>query len=114
MTAAKYDISIDQGSDFSVTITVSEGGNPKTLVGFGARASMRKHLDAEASTDFVCSIPSPLLGQIAMNMPHSSSKSLKAGDYVYDLEIYTGSEGYEESVSRIMQGKATLNREVTR
>lgn len=114
MTAAKYDINIDQGSDFSITVTISDNGSAKNLTGFGARASMRKHLDATDATDFVCSVSSALNGQVTMNMPHSSTKSLKAGDYVYDLEIYTGTEGSEASVSRIMQGKATLNREVTR
>jgi hypothetical protein len=114
MTAAKYDLSIDQGSDFSIVLTISEDGSAKNLTNFSARGSMRKHLDADSSSAFECTIPSPLSGQVKMFMSHSVSAALKAGNYVYDLELYTGTTGAEDSVSRIMQGSVALNREVTR
>jgi len=37
MTAARYDLVIDQGSDFALEFTVSESGTVKNLTGYSAR-----------------------------------------------------------------------------
>ena len=41
MSAARYNLVIDQGSDFAVSLVISEDGNVKDLAGFSARAQMR-------------------------------------------------------------------------
>lgn len=116
MTAAKYDLEIDQGSSFSTAITVNEGGSTKNLQGFGARASMRPSIDSPDSqkTDFTFDLASAGLGVIIMKLSHTVSSALTAGVYFYDLEIFEGDAGSETSVTRLMQGKVTINPEVTR
>ena len=46
-----------------------------------------------------------------MELEASTSSSLAAGQYVYDLEIYTSGDS---TVKRILQGDVTITPEVTR
>ena len=41
MSAARYDLVIDQGSDFAIEFTVNESGSAKNLSGYSARAQLR-------------------------------------------------------------------------
>ena len=41
MTAARYDLVIDQGSDFAIELTVKENETVKNLSGYSARAQIR-------------------------------------------------------------------------
>ena len=46
-----------------------------------------------------------------MQLPATTSAALAAGQYVYDLEIYTANDSI---VKRIIQGDVTITPEVTR
>ena len=46
-----------------------------------------------------------------MELPAATSSSATAGQYVYDLEIYTASDAM---VSRLIKGTCTIDREITR
>lgn len=113
MTAGKYDITIEQGSDFSLTLNVKQGGVARNLNGYTARGSMRKTYDATTAHDFTFGALDST-GVIVMEMSHADTAQLDAESYVYDVEIYTGTGGASDSVTRLIQGKATVLREVTR
>lgn len=111
MTAGKYDITIEQGSDFSLTLTVKEGGAVKNLTGFTARGSMRKTYDDTTAHDFTFTSDYDSTGIIIMKMPYSTTDDLDAGFYVYDVElVHSGND----TVQRLIEGKAEVTREVTR
>lgn len=115
MSAGTYNLTIDQGSDFSTIFSITETVNGNTaarnLTGWSARASMRPTLESETSYDFDCVVISPgLAGKIKMSLPYTRSLNIPAGIYHYDLEIYKGTS----NVSRLMQGQIALTREVTR
>lgn len=113
MAAATYNLSIDQGSDFILDLTVKEGGAVKNLTGYSARAQLRsKKSDATLAASFICTVKDPATsGQISIELPNSVSSALTAGRYFYDLEIYTANDN---TVKRLIQGEAVLNQEVTR
>ena len=112
MSAATYNIEIDQGSDFNIEIEVKEDGSVKNLTGYSARAQARSaEEDSNAAFSFTCSIPTPTNGKVLMNLPAATSSSTTAGQYVYDLEIYTSSDA---AVSRLIKGTCTIDREITR
>ena len=46
MSAGKYDIKVDQGSDFSLQLTVQEDGSAKSLSGFSVRGQVRPTKDS--------------------------------------------------------------------
>jgi len=115
MTAAKYNITIDQGSDFLIFFTLKDSsGGTRNITGYEARASMRPLYDLESSTsyDFSCGVTDPgTTGKIIMSLSSGKNSDIPAGLYAYDLEIFNTGAG---SVERVIHGRATLRREVTR
>jgi len=109
MAAGKYNITIDQGSDFSIQLTVKESGVTKNLTGFSARAQLRPtQTSSTLSATFTCAITNASGGILTMSLAHSTTAGLSGGKYTYDLEIYTGSV-----VQRLIQGTATVRANVT-
>ncbi len=113
MTAAIYDLVVDQGSDFAIDLTITEGGSAKNLTGYSGRAQIRTtHAASSATASFTCSVTSPASnGIMKMELSASTTTGITAGRYVYDLEIYTSSDAI---VKRLIQGTVTINPEVTR
>ena len=112
MSAARYNITIDQGSDYAETFTMSLDDVVVDLTGYSARAQMRKSaLHAEVAATFVCTIPDPATGAIHMKMPHAISSAAVSGNFVYDLEIFTAGDA---AATRLIYGDVNLTPEVTR
>ena len=113
MAAANYDLTIDQGTTFAIDITVNEGGSIKDLSGYSARAQMRSTKTATSvAASFTCTVLTPATqGKVKMKLSPATTSAMTAGVYFYDLEIHTASDGI---VKRLIEGKVTLNQEVTR
>jgi hypothetical protein len=118
--AATYNISADQGSTFLLTITYGQPGaatpTPVDLTGFGARMQVRTAagdptalLDASTVNGFIV-LGGPA-GTININIPATLMTALAAGNYKYDLDIY--SSDATPIVTRLIQGSFKLNAEVT-
>tara|TARA_B100001778_G_C18480619_1_gene580144 strand:- start:335 stop:667 length:333 start_codon:yes stop_codon:yes gene_type:complete len=110
MAAGKYNIRIDQGSDFSIQLTVKESGSAKNITGYSARAQLRSSITSSSITaTFTCTITNAANGILTMALPAATTTNITPGNYVYDLEIVTGS-----AVQRLIEGTATVRAEVTR
>jgi hypothetical protein len=110
MSAGTYNIKIDQGSDFSLQLTVQEDGTAKNLAGFSARAQLRPTIDSSTLTaTFTCTITDSANGILTMALPYTTTENVGVGQYYYDLELYTASTS-----QRLIQGTATVAGEVTR
>ena len=80
MSAARYNLVIDQGSDFAVNFTVKDNGSAKDLTGYSARAQMRTTKSASSvAATFTCSIPTPANGTVVMSLPNATSSAMAAG-----------------------------------
>jgi len=112
MTAARYDLVIDQGSDFAIELTVKENETVKNLSGYNARAQIRPTKSSSTlSGTFVCSIAAGTDGKVQMTLPNATSNGIAAGNYQYDLEIFTSSDLI---VTKLLYGEVVLNQGVTR
>jgi len=113
MSAANYDLVIDQGSTFAIELTVKESGSAKNLTTYAARAQTRStKTSSTVAGTFTCTIPSPATdGKVKMELAAATSSGMEAGLYYYDLEIHTPNDGI---VKRLLEGKVTLNQEITR
>lgn len=112
MTAATYNLTIDQGSDFAIQLTLAENGSAKDLTGYSARAQLRPtKASSTLSATFTCTVTDAAAGIIRMALGNSVTAALSAGIYYYDLEIFTSGDGV---VTRLIEGQATINQEVTR
>jgi len=112
MTAAAFNLTIDQGSDFAIDLVVKDDDVVKNLTGYLARAQMRTTKGASTvAATFTCTIINATSGALKMELTNAVSSAISAGKYYYDLELYTSGNTI---VSRLMQGTVILTPEVTR
>lgn len=103
-------IYIDQGTTFSLSVFVSDlNGDPKDLTNYTAAAQMRKSYYTSSAIDFTAEVTLPLDGEVAISLTSSETSNIKAGRYVYDIEI-TG----ENETLRVLEGIVVINPEVTK
>jgi len=110
--AAKANIVIDQGADFSTTITVSDDADaPVDLTGYTGSGQIRKHYTSNTAIDLDVTFDSPRSsGKVTIGLSRSVSSAMEAGRYVYDVEITSAADVR----SRLVEGIATITPEVTR
>ena len=112
MAAGKYDIVIDQGSDFAIEIQVQQDGANTPLSTHSARAQLRPTPTSTTKTaDFTCNITNASQGKIKMSLSNSTTASIANGKYYYDLELVNTSQS---TVTRLLEGVARVTPEVTR
>ena len=110
MSAGKYDLTIDQGSDFAITLTITKSGSAVNLTDYTARAHIRATKESANYVPFTMTFPDRSAGKLTLTLTSTASSNMAAGQYLYDLEITSGAD----VVTRIIEGKVTLNREITR
>lgn len=110
--AAKANLIIDQGSDFSTTLTVTDDdGNVVDLTGYSANGHIRKHYTSSTATVFNCVFGSPRTdGQITISLNRTQTGDMEAGRYVYDVELTSAAN----TLTRLVEGIVTISPEVTR
>jgi hypothetical protein len=104
-------LTVDQGSDFSTSITVEDAtGNPANLTGYIGHGQIRKTYSSITKYDFICTIPYPTQGGVVISLLNSVTNTIKAGRYVYDVEV-TSPGG---AITRIVEGQIEITPGVTR
>ena len=112
MRAGTYILVIDQGSDFALDLVIKQSGTALNLANYSGRAQLRTSVSASsASASFSVTITNAANGALKKQLPAATSSGISAGEYVYDLEIFTSGDSI---VKRIIQGTATITPEVTR
>jgi hypothetical protein len=108
------DLFVDQGSNFSSTIAVTNTNNLATdLTGYSARGQVRKSYTSETATNFTAAIDSdPTTGIVTISLSPTQTGSLKAGRYVYDVEVFID-DSPETTVLRISEGQVHITPRVT-
>jgi hypothetical protein len=104
-------IFIDQGTDFSITVDVTDSaGDVLDLSNYTASAQIRKtYGSSNVSATFTTSI-SELAGQVTLSLNDTQTTGLESGRYVYDLNI-TSAGG---QTTRVIEGQAIVTPGVTR
>jgi len=118
MSAATYNIKIEQGATFKLYILwkAKEPQTPIDLTGFKARMQVRRNY---ASTEPWMTLTSDdgeiLLGGVegTVEVTGSAAKTslVPNRDGVYDIELYRPLDGF---VRRLLQGEVVVSPEVTR
>ena len=111
MAAGTYNFIMDQGATFTRQLTVKENNSVMNLTGYSVASKMRStHDSSTVSGTFTCTISNASGGIITMSMSSSTTAAIEEAIYVYDLEITSGAG----IVTRLLEGKVTVNPEVTR
>lgn len=110
--AAISNLVIDQGTTYSLTITVADAtGAVIDLTGYTLRAQLRRSYGATSYTSFTTSSGAdPTDGELTISLTHSQTSALKSGRYVYDIEIVDTNS----VVTRVLEGIVTITPEVTK
>jgi len=110
--AQKANIIIDQGTDFSTTLTVTDdNGNVTDLTGYSANGHIRKHYTSTTATVFTTTFGSPRSdGQVTISLTRTQTGNMTAGRYVYDVELTSSAN----TRSRLVEGIVTVSPEVTK
>ena len=125
MAAGKYNIVIEQGATYDVTVEYKDSNNnPIDLTGYSGRMQIRPSIGSP--TAYLCLSSSynadgtglnfsgsdgatpPTSGSIRIYISAATSSMLTFDQAVYDLEIASGSY-----VARLLQGNVKLSKEVT-
>lgn len=103
-------IYIDQGTTFSLSLVVNDqNGDPKDLSDYTVAAQLRKSYYTNTSINFTAAVSLPEDGEVTISLTAIQTSAIKAGRYVYDIEI-TG----DGETLRVLEGIVVINPEVTK
>ena len=102
---------IDQGSTFSVDIDVTDtDGNALDLTNYTVAGQIRKTYASLTATDFTATVENATGGTVRIKLTATQTNDLKAGRYVYDVEITSP----DSTVTRVVEGQVEIMPGVTR
>jgi hypothetical protein len=104
--------SIDQGADFSKNFTVTtDGSTAYDLSGLTLQAQMRKGYDSSSATaTFTATLVTATSGTYKLTLSNSTTASITAGRYVYDVELILS----DSTIEKVHHGIITVNPEATK
>ena len=110
--AGSLDLTIEQGATFERNITIKDSSNVAiNLSGSSFAGQVRKrHQSATKEADFDFTITNASGGIVQATITAANTGNMTPGDFVYDIE-WTQSAS---SVTRLLEGTATVTPQVTR
>jgi hypothetical protein len=109
--AVLSNLSVDQGSDFSAEIVVEDSsGDVANLSGYTGAGQIRKTFTSSTFTAFGVVVTNAAAGLLTLTLSNTVTNAMKAGRYVYDVEITKTSNGEK---TRVVEGQVTINPGVT-
>ena len=106
MAASPLNLTIEQGVDFEITITVRNKNNsPLNLLSYTATSLLKKHYTSTSSYAFTVTFVDRINGRIALSMTDTLTSTIPEGRYVYDV-ILTSPNTLK---SRVVQGMVMVS-----
>lgn len=111
MAAGRHNILIECGATFAKTLTLKDStGDPINLTGKTFASKIRRRpTDTTAAATFTLTVINAAAGTISWQMSATTTAGILAEPHYYDLEMTDGA-----TVTRLMEGTAFVNFEVTR
>ena len=105
--ASIVNIFADQGSDYTLTLTVKDdSGNATDLTGYTAEAYFQKWVGANKVYKFTPTITDATAGKLQIKLLGSVSDDIPPGRYNYDVVINNSTYNITR---RVIQGTLSLN-----
>ena len=111
MPAGYQELFLEQGTDFSTTITLDDVyGDAFDLTGTVAKSQIRRsYYSTHATADFLVTIPTPTNGVIVLTLDSATTSNIAPGRYVYDVITKDSAN----SVTRVLEGIVNVLPQVT-
>jgi len=108
--ATKANLRIDQGTDFTTSITLTDDDNdPIDLSNYSGEGQIRKYYTSTTAVDWTVTLNGNS-GVVTISLDANTTNNITSGRYVYDIELTDGAG----TVSRILEGIVTVTPGVTR
>lgn len=108
--ATKANLKIDQGTDYSTSITLTDdNGDSLNLAGYTGAGQIRKYYTSSTAYDFTVEVEANT-GTVSISLDANTTNNMADGRYVYDVEL-TADNG---TISRVLEGIVTITPGVTR
>ena len=109
--AVYSNIVVDQGTDYSASIDVTDSdGDTTDLTGYTGAGQIRETYSSTTAVDFTVTVADPATsGVLNISLTNVQTNAMKAGRYVYDVEI-TSSGGIK---TRVLEGQLEITPGVT-
>jgi hypothetical protein len=108
--AVYANLTVDQGTDFSSAVDVTDvDGDPVSLVGYSVAGQIRKHYTSSTKVSFTATVSNATAGIISLSLTAAQTDAMKAGRYVYDVEI-----DLSGTKTRVLEGQLEVTPGVTR
>jgi len=102
---------VEQGASFSSSITVKDAeNNPLNLTDFTVKSQIRKSYYSSTVIEFDITVEVPEFGVINMELNAEKTSNIRAGRYVYDVNLY---DDFGDAI-RVFEGIVTVSPGVTR
>jgi len=115
---AQYEeLSIDKGTDITLQLELEDtSGNPKNLTNYTVAGKVKKTYNTSDSdaTAFTAEVKAPATGGVVnLSLTNTQTDALKAGRYVYDVEISFVDSDAQTVIERVLEGTITVTPSVT-
>jgi len=91
MAVSSINLTIDKGTDFSLSLTLKTNGVPIDLTDYEFSSKMRKHYGASDYYEFTVNKLEPMSsGRVTIGMASSLTSTISPGRYVYDVLVTSG------------------------
>ena len=115
---AQYEeFTIDQGADITIELNlVDKNDTAKNLEGHTLTAKLKKNYNSGDSdtTSFTSIISDAESGIASLSLSNTQTNALKAGRYVYDVELSFQDSDGDTIVERILEGRIQVSPSVTK
>ena len=113
ISPATYNITCYQGATLDKTFTVTQDGTAVNWTGYTAKLQVRQYVNTADAAVLTLTTGSGITaltnnGKIIIQATAAQTGAIGQGNYVYDLELTSGSY-----VVRLLQGRFTVDGQVT-
>lgn len=115
--ATYEEFTIDQGTDVAIELhLVDQAQAAKDLTNYSVAAKLKKtyNSDSDDTTNFTAIVSNASSGIVTLNLSNSQTDALRAGRYVYDVELSFVDSDSNTIIERVLEGRIQVTPSVTK
>jgi hypothetical protein len=117
MLAANYDITLDRAADYSFVLTIQDASGVAVDLSAGTTlfyADIRNTASKAQAVQFGYTKTTPLSGIVTFSLTKAETKTLKAGEGLYEFDIFMALGASPNTVTRrLIYGSVTVRPQFT-
>lgn len=115
--ATYEEFTIDQGTDVAIELhLVDQAQAAKDLTNYSVAAKLKKtyNSDSDDTTNFTSIVSNASSGIVTLSLSNSQTDALRAGRYVYDVELSFVDSDSNTIIERVLEGRIQVTPSVTK